>query len=207
MQDYLACVASIDENIGRILDYLDQKKLANNTAVLYTSDQGFYLGENGWFDKRFAYDVSMQTPLLLRWPGKIRPGAINNTLVQNIDYAPTILDIAGLPVPAWMDGVSLKPIVTGKQKQLFRQYLYYHYYEYGRDHTVIPHVAVRGNDYKLIYFYTVNEWELYDLKADPDEQHNLIREAKHQKAVGQLKVELNKLRDQYNDHEPAGELR
>ena len=207
MQDYLACVASIDENVGRILDYLDQKKLTDNTAVMYTSDQGFYLGENGWFDKRFAYDVSMQTPLLMRWPAQIKAGTVNNSLVQNIDYAPTILDIAGLPVPASMDGVSLKSLVTGKQKQLSRQYLYYHYYEFGRDHTVIPHVAVRGYDYKLIYFYSVNEWELYDLKADPNEQKNLINSAKHQKTVAQLKSELNKLRDQYNDHEPAGELK
>ncbi|HEU5289634.1 MAG TPA: sulfatase [Cyclobacteriaceae bacterium] len=207
MQDYLACVASIDENVGRILNYLDQKKLTNNTAVMYTSDQGFYLGENGWFDKRFAYDVSMQTPLLMRWPGQIKAGSVNNTLAQNIDYAPTILDIAGLPVPTWMDGLSLKSLVTGKQKQLSRQYLYYHYYEFGRDHTVIPHVAVRGYDYKLIYFYTVNEWELYDLKADPNEQKNLIQSPKHQKIVEQLKNELNKLRDHYNDHEAAGELK
>src|SRR5688572_21835282 len=139
MQDYLACVASIDENIGRVLDYLDQKKLTNSTAVIYTSDQGFYLGENGWFDKRFAYDVSMQTPLLMRLPGQIKAGTVSNALVQNIDYTPTILDIAGLGVPEWMDGLSLKSLVTGKQKQLTRNYLYYHYYEFGRDHTVIPH--------------------------------------------------------------------
>ena len=207
MQDYLATVASIDENVGRVLDYLDQKKLTDNTAVVYTSDQGFYLGENGWFDKRFAYDVSMQTPLLMRWPGKIKSNTESNALVQNIDYAPTLLDIAGLPVPAWMDGMSLKGIASGKQKQLPRAYLYYHYYEFGRDHTVIPHLAVRGDDYKLIYFYTVNEWELYDLKADPNEQNNLIGSPKHQKTVAQLKNELNKLRDQYNDHEPAGELK
>ncbi|MFZ2907155.1 MAG: sulfatase [Cyclobacteriaceae bacterium] len=207
LQDYLACVASIDENIGRILDYLDQQNLTNQTAVIYTSDQGFYMGENGWFDKRFAYDVSMQTPLLMRWPGKIKPGSVSNTMVQNIDYAPTLLDIAGQPVPSWMDGLSLKSVITGKQKQLPRKYLYYHYYEYGRDHTVIPHLAVRGYDFKLIYFYTVNEWELYDLKADPQEQKNLIQSAGHQKIVVQMKNELMKLRDQYDDHEVAGELK
>jgi arylsulfatase A-like enzyme len=207
MQDYLACVASIDENIGRILDYLDQKKLTNSTAVMYTSDQGFYLGENGWFDKRFAYDVSMQTPLLMRWPGQIQAGTVSNALVQNIDYAPTILGIAEVPIPTWMDGISLRSLATGKIKQLPRKYLYYHYYEFGRDHSVIPHVAVRGAEYKLIYFYTVNEWELYDLKADPQEQKNLIKSAKHQKTVAQLKNELIKLRDQYDDHEVAGELK
>ncbi|MBK8143449.1 MAG: sulfatase [Chitinophagaceae bacterium] len=206
IQDFLACVASVDENVGRILDYLDQKNLTKSTAVLYTSDQGFFLGENGWFDKRFAYDVSMQTPLLMRWPGQIKPGSVTNSMVQNIDYAPTILDIAGVPVPGWMQGLSLKQLVTNKKKTLNRNYLYYHYYEFVRDHTVIPHLAVRGTRYKLIYFYTVNEWELYDLETDPQEQKNLIRNPAYQKTVQQMKAELLKLRDQYDDHEKAGEL-
>lgn len=206
MQDFMACVKSVDENIGRILDYLDHQKLTGNTAVMYTSDQGFFLGENGWFDKRFAYDVSMQTPLLMRWPGHIKPGTVTNTLVQNIDYAPTILDIAGVQIPGWMQGLSLEPVVTNKQKKLNRDYLYYHYYEFVRDHTVIPHLAVRGSRYKLIYFYTVNEWELYDLKTDPQEQKNLIKSPLHQKTLSQMKNELLKLRNQYDDHEKAGEL-
>jgi arylsulfatase A-like enzyme len=189
MQDYLSCVASIDENVGRILDYLDQQKLSDNTAVIYTSDQGFYLGENGWFDKRFAYDVSMQTPLLIKWPGKIKAGSVSNIMTQNIDNAPTILDIAGLPVPDWMHGLSLSPILTGKQKELNRKYLYYHYYEFVRDHTVIPHLAVRGERYKLIYFYTVNEWELYDLKNDAGEQRNLILNPSYTKTIADLKRE------------------
>lgn len=206
MQDFLACVASVDENIGRILDYIDNEKLASNTAVMYTSDQGFFLGENGWFDKRFAYDVSMQVPLLMRWPGQIKAGTTINTMVQNIDYAPTILDIAGEKAPGWMQGVSLKPLVTGKQKTLNRNNLYYHYYEYVRDHTVIPHLAVRGTRYKLIYFYTVNEWELYDLKNDPKEQQNLVNSPAYQKIRQQMRNELLKLRDKYDDHEKAGEL-
>jgi arylsulfatase A-like enzyme len=206
MQDYLACVASIDESIGKVLDYLDKNKLANNTVVIYTSDQGFYLGENGWFDKRFAYDVSMQTPLLVRWPGHIPPNSVCNTLVQNIDFAPTILDIAGAKIPGWMQGISLLPLLTKKQKDLPRKYLYYHYYEFGKDHTVIPHLAIRGDKYKLIYFYTVNEWELYDLVKDPAEQHNLIQSPQQQANIKQLKIELKKLRDLYDDHEPAGEL-
>ncbi len=206
MQDYLACIASIDENVGRILDYLDQEKLADNTAVMYTSDQGFYMGENGWFDKRFAYDVSMQTPMLMKWPGKIKAGSVSTELIQNIDNAPTILDIAGVSVPDWMQGLSLKPILTGKQKELNRKYLYYHYYEFVKDHTVIPHLAVRGEQYKLIYFYTVNEWELYDLKADPNEQKNLISNKAYAKTVADLKKELINLRNVYDDHEPAGEL-
>ncbi|MBL7741408.1 MAG: sulfatase [Chitinophagaceae bacterium] len=207
MQDYLACIASIDESVGRILDYLDKNEISDKTVVIYTSDQGFYLGENGWFDKRFAYDVSMQTPLLVRWPGEISAGTENKNLVQNIDFAPTLLDIAGAKVPEWMQGVSLKPILSGQQRNLSRKYLYYHYYEFGKDHTVIPHVAIRSDRYKLIYFYTVNEWELYDLLYDPAEQKNLIRSSNHQATVNQLKTELNKLRDQYDDHEAAGELK
>jgi arylsulfatase A-like enzyme len=206
MQDYLACIASIDESIGRLLDYLDDNSLTNNTAVIYTSDQGFYLGENGWFDKRFAYDVSMQTPLLIRWPGQVKPNSVSNTMVQNIDYAPTILDIAGAKIPESMQGKSLKPLITGKQKDIGRKYLYYHYYEFVRDHTVIPHIAVRSDTHKLIYFYTVNEWQLYDLVKDPGEQKNLVASPSHQKILQQLKQEMMNQRNLYDDHEPAGEL-
>lgn len=207
MQDYLACVASVDENVGKILKYLDDNNLSKNTLLIYTSDQGFYLGENGWFDKRFMYDVSMQTPLMMRWPGQIKPKTVSNAMVQNIDFAPTILDAASVKVPGWIQGLSLVPLVTGKTKSISRSELYYHYYEYSNDHTVIPHVGVRGDRYKLIYFYTVNEWELYDLKSDPAEQHNLIHSSAHQKIISQLKNELIKLRDTYDDHEPAGVLK
>ncbi|WP_205508525.1 sulfatase family protein [Longitalea arenae] len=206
MQDYLACVASIDENVGRLLHYLDGSGLANNTAVMYTSDQGFYLGENGWFDKRFMYDVSMQTPLLMRWPHHIKPATTSNALVQNIDFAPTILNITGSPIPENMQGKSLVPLITGKKTDLKRPYLYYHYYEFPQDHTVLPHLGIRGERYKLIYFYTVKEWELYDLQTDPQEQKNLINSSQHQSLVNQLKKELQKLRDEYDDHEPAGDL-
>ena len=206
MQDYLACIASIDESVGRMLDYLDQHQLSSNTAVIYTSDQGFYLGENGWFDKRFAYDVSMQTPLLIKWPGHIAPGTVNNNMVQNIDFAPTILGITGTQVPDWMQGINLSQLLTGKTKTLDRKYLYYHYYEFGKDHTVLPHLAIRGENYKLIYFYTVQEWELYDLKKDPGEQTNLASSPAYKKIRAQLLQELIHLRDQYDDHEPAGDL-
>ncbi|HKO82802.1 MAG TPA: sulfatase [Chitinophagaceae bacterium] len=206
MQDYLACIASVDESIGRILDYLDQKKLTATTAVLYTSDQGFYLGENGWFDKRFAYDVSMQTPLLIRWPGHTKPNSVSNAMIQNIDFAPTILSITGSKVPGWMQGVNFQSILEGKQKSLARKYLYYHYYEFAKDHTVIPHLAIRSEEYKLIYFYTVNEWELYDLLKDPSEQKNIIHSPAYQTTVEVLKKELINLRRLYDDPEPAGEL-
>jgi arylsulfatase A-like enzyme len=206
MQDYLACVAAIDANVGRVLAYLDKNGLTANTAVLYTSDQGFYLGENGWFDKRFMYDVSMQTPLLIRWPGQIKPNTVTNSMVQNIDFAPTLLDIAGAAIPSWMQGISIKRLATGQQKALPRKSLYYHYYEFGRDHTVIPHLGIRGERYKLIYFYTANEWEFYDLQSDPKELKNLIHSNAHQKTITSMKEELRKLRDLYDDHEPAGEL-
>ena len=206
MQDYLACVASVDENVGRVLKYLDDNDLAKNTLLIYTSDQGFYLGENGWFDKRFMYDVSMQTPLLMRWPGHITPKTVTDAMSQNIDFAPTILDAAGIKIPVWMQGLSLIPIVTGKKKSLDRPYLYYHYYEYSSDHTVIPHLGVRGERYKLIYFYTVNEWELYDLRADPMEQHNIVHSPAFKKIFLQMKDEIIRLRDLYDDHEPAGDL-
>jgi arylsulfatase A-like enzyme len=206
MQDYLACVTSVDENVGRVLDYMDKNKLTNNTLVIYTGDQGMYLGENGWFDKRWMYDVSMQAPMLMRWPGKIKPGSVNTNMTQTIDYAPTMLDAAGIKVPGFMQGVSLVPSMSGKQKIISRHNLYYHFYEYGVDHTVLQHLGVRGERYKLIYFYTVNEWELYDLKIDPQEQKNLIKSVGHQKIVAQMKNELLKLRNKYDDHEAAGEL-
>lgn len=206
LQDYLSCVAAVDENVGRLLDYLDNNKLTDNTVVIYTSDQGMYLGENGWFDKRWMYDVSMQSPLMIRWPGKIKPASVNSTLVQNIDYAPTFLDIAGIKTPLWMQGVSIKSLLTGKQTSSSRKNLYYHYYEYPIDHYVVPHIGVRGERYKLIYFYTINEWELYDLKKDPQEQKNLINSSAHQNILIRMKDELIKLRNQYDDHETAGEL-
>jgi arylsulfatase A-like enzyme len=206
MQDYLACVASIDENIGRLLQYLDSTGLTMNTAVVYTSDQGFYLGENGWFDKRFMYEVSMNTPLLMRWPRHIAANTIIPVMAQNIDFAPTILNITQTPIPGWMQGKSLLPVVSGRQKTLNRPYLYYHYYEFSKDHTVLPHLGIRGERYKLIYFYTVNEWELYDLQTDQKELNNLSYSPKHQAILAQLKKELIKQRAIYDDHEPAGEL-
>lgn len=206
MQDYMATVASVDENVGRLLDYLDKNDLTKNTLVIYTSDQGMYLGENGWFDKRWMYDVSMQSPLLMRWPGKIKAGTVNTNMVQTIDYAPTILDVAGIKVPDFMQGLSLVPTITGKQKIIPRHNLYYHFYEYYADHTVLQHLGVRGERYKLIYFYPVNEWELYDLETDPQEQKNLINSAAHQKIFEQMKLELLNLRNKYDDHEKAGIL-
>jgi arylsulfatase A-like enzyme len=206
MQDYLACVASVDENVGKVLNYMDKNGLTRNTLVIYTGDQGMYLGENGWFDKRWMYDVSMQAPLLMRWPGHIQAGSIINDMTQTIDYAPTILDAAALKIPDFMQGISLLPLVTGKEKSIPRHNLYYHFYEDKADHTVQKHLGVRGERYKLIYFYTINEWELYDLKTDPQEQKNLIRSLAHKKILVQMKETLMQMREKYDDHEVAGEL-
>ncbi|NCI48763.1 sulfatase [Sediminibacterium roseum] len=207
MQDYLACVASVDENVGRVLDYLDASGLARNTLVIYTSDQGFYLGQNGWFDKRWMYDVSMRSPLLARWPGHIKPGTKTNTMVQNIDYAPTFLDVAGVKIPAAMQGLSLKGVLQDPAQTLPRNSLYYHFYEYKADHTVLQHVGVRTDRYKLLYFYTVNEWQLFDLQKDKAELNNLVGDRSYQKIFADMKKELLRLRDVYDDHEAAGELR
>lgn len=206
MQDILACVASVDENIGRLLDYLDKTGLAGNTVVVYTSDQGFYMGQNGWFDKRFMYDQSMQIPLLARWPGKTKPGTTTDALVQNIDFAPTMLDLAGLPVPAWMQGLSLKPVLLNGKAKLPRTDLYYRFYEYYADHTVLPHLGVRTREHKLIYFYTVDEWEFYDLKNDPQELINRYGQKAYEKTVAEMKEKLRAAKMRYDDTEPAGKL-
>ena len=206
MRDYMACVASVDENVGRLLDYLDEHQLTQNTLVVYTSDQGFYLGENGWFDKRWMYDVSMQSPLLMRWPGHLKAGSRTSELVQNIDFAPTFLDIAGVKPPDWMQGISLKNLMEGKEKKLSRKELYYHYYEFPADHSVVPHLGIRTEQFKLIYFYTLDQWELYDLQKDPSEQVNLYAHPSYQKTVSALRTRLIALRKQYQDQEPAGSL-
>ncbi|HLF44934.1 MAG TPA: sulfatase [Chitinophagaceae bacterium] len=206
MQDYLATVASVDENVGRVLNYLDETGLSENTIVVYTSDQGFYLGENGWFDKRFMYDVSMHTPLIIRWNEKIKPGTVNYSLVQNIDFAPTILDLAGVSVPEWMQGVSLKKLLSGKLGKLPRKELYYRYYEYPVDHAVLPHLGIREKRYKLIYFYTVKEWEFYDLQKDREEKNNLINQSSYRTEINRMKKRLAVIKNKYKDAEAAGEL-
>ena len=207
MQDYLACVASVDENVGKVLDYLDKSDLTKNTLVIYTSDQGFFLGQNGWFDKRWMYDVSMRSPFMARWPGHIAPRTVSNTMIQNIDYAPTFLDIAKIPVPSFMQGLSIKTVLENPAKTLPRKSLYYHFYEFNGAHTVLQHVGVRTDKYKLLYFYTVNEWQLYDLTKDPAELTNLVNKKSYQFVLGDMKKELIRVRGVYDDNIPAGELK
>jgi arylsulfatase A-like enzyme len=198
MQDYMACVAGIDENVGRMLKYLADKGLAKNTIVMYSSDQGFYLGEHGWYDKRFMYEESYGTPLLVRWPGVIEPGSRNDDLVQNIDFAETFLDLAGAPIPDDMQGRSLVPLLQGQTPKDWRTSLYYHYYE-GGGHGVQRHEGVSEKRYKLIRFYNGNKeyFELYDLKNDPKEMKSKYDNPEYKQIAERLHGELAKLRKQY----------
>ncbi len=197
MKDYLRCVASVDDNLGRVLDYLDETGLAKNTVVIYSSDQGFYLGDHGWFDKRFMYEESLKMPLLVRWPGVIEPGSRNDDLVSNLDFAETFLDIAGVAIPADMQGRSLVPLFRGQTPSDWRDSFYYHYYEYPGAHMVRRHYGVRTDRYKLMKFYNLDEWELYDLEKDPREMTNVYGKADYENITKQLKAELDTLRQQY----------
>ena len=200
MQDYLACVSSVDDNIGRVLSYLDEKDLSDNTIIVYTSDQGFYLGEHGWFDKRFIYNESFKTPLLIRWPNQIKPGITNEEMVQNLDFAQTFLDAAQIEAPEDMQGESLMPLLTSNTSAWTRDAVYYHYYEYPAVHQVKRHYGIVTIDYKLAHFYyDVDEWELYDRKKDPQEMNNVYDDPAYAEVVKELKVKLDELRVQYKD--------
>jgi len=200
MQDYLGSVAAVDDNVGRLLDYLDESGLAENTLVLYTSDQGFYLGEHGWFDKRFIYEESFKTPLLARWPGVIEPGSVNDQMVQNLDFAETILDVAGIDVPSDMQGKSFVPLLRGEDDDWDRDAVYYHYYEYPAVHMVKRHYGIVTREFKLIHFYyDVDEWELYDRLKDPMEMKSVYNDPAYADTVKDLKARLAELRVKYKD--------
>ena len=198
VKDYLRCIDSVDENIGRLLDYLDEEGLADNTVVIYSSDQGWYLGEHGWYDKRWMYEESFRTPLIVRWPGVTKAGSKNADLVQNLDYAQTFLDICGVKKsPKDMQGASIVPLLKGNKPKDWRKSLYYQYYEYPGGHSVRRHYGVRTDRYKLIHFYMLDGWELYDLKEDPNELHSLYGEKGYEKITSDLKKELTRLRELY----------
>jgi arylsulfatase A-like enzyme len=200
IKDYLRCIASIDENVGRVLDVLDELNLSENTLVVYTSDQGFYLGEHGWFDKRFMYKESFRMPLLMRFPPMMDGGMINTQLVQNLDFAPTFLDMAGAAIPGDMQGLSLLPLFKEENTADLRSSLYYHYYEYPGAHAVKRHYGIRTDTYKLIHFYNdIDAWELYDLKNDPNEINNLIDNPAYGEMIQSLKKELEELQILYKD--------
>lgn len=196
VKDYLRCVASVDDNIGRVLDYLEKSGLDENTIVIYSSDQGFYLGEHGWYDKRWMYEESLRMPFVMSWPAGIKPGTKINALAQNIDFAPTFLDAGGVKVPDDMQGVSLLPLLKGTKPANWRDAIYYHYYEEG-EHNVARHEGVRNDRYKLIHFYDTDEWELLDLKKDPQELRSFYNDPAYSENVKKMKAKLIELKTQY----------
>lgn len=209
MRDYLRVIHSVDRNVGRVLDYLEANGLMDNTLIVYTSDQGFYMGEHGWFDKRFMYEESFRTPLIMALPGgKV---GTSDVMIQNIDYAPTFLEAAGVKVPQDIQGESVLSELqatnannakqqSAKAKRLSKRNLYYHYYEYPDEHRVNRHFGIRTPRYSLMRFYgDVNQWELYDLKRDPENMHNLYDDPKQKSLIKKLKKELSKLQEQYDD--------
>lgn len=200
MQDYLGTIQAVDENVGRLLDYLEANNLMENTIIVYTSDQGFYLGEHGWFDKRFAYDESFKTPLLVSWPGKVAPGSQSTEMVQNLDFAQTFLEVAGVEAPGDMQGESLVPLLTGESEKWNRDAVYYHYYEYPAEHMVNRHYALVSEDYKLIHFYySLDYWELYDRKKDPQEMNNVYDDPAYAEIKQELHTQLDEMRKKYKD--------
>jgi arylsulfatase A-like enzyme len=195
MEDYLACIVSVDENVGRVLDYLDNNKLAKNTIVVYTSDQGFYLGEHGWFDKRWMYEESFKSPLLIRYPKKIKRGRVDDKFVMNLDFAPTFLDYAGIEVPKEIQGRSLRSIFEEKDEP-WRQSMYYHYYAFPAWHDVPKHDGIRNKQFKLIHYYEIGVWELFDLENDPHELRNVYDDDEYSRVRNDLEIKYYDIREE-----------
>lgn len=201
MQDYLGTIKAVDENVGRVLDYLEENDLMENTIIVYTSDQGFYLGEHGWFDKRFVYDESFKTPLMIAWPGKVEPGSKSDEMVQNLDFAQTFLEAANIPAPSDMQGESLLPLLTGNEDEWTRDAVYYHYYEYPSVHMVKRHYAIVTKEYKLThYYFDTDEWELIDRINDPQELTNVYDDPAYAEIKAELHQKLEGLREKYGDN-------
>jgi arylsulfatase A-like enzyme len=201
MRDYLATVQSVDDNIGRLLAFLDTSGLARNTIVIYTSDQGFFLGDHGMYDKRFMYEESLRMPFLIRWPAAIKAGTRSDAIALNVDFAPTFLDAAGVRVPATMQGRSLLPVLRGRTPADWRSSMYYRYYHDPGDHNTRAHYGVRTATHKLIYFWKKDQWELFDLVRDPNELHNLYGQPGQEKLTQSLKAELQRLKAQMKDED------
>ncbi len=200
IKDYLACVKSVDDNVGRVLDYLKTNGLEENTLVIYTGDQGFYLGDHGLYDKRFMYETSMRMPFIMRYPEKIKPGTNNQNLISNVDFAPTILDLADIAIPKEVQGKSFRKLAQGYEINWDNK-VYYHYYEWPLWHHVQPHYGMRTQRYKIIHFYhDIDVWELYDMKNDPDELNNLINDKSLLGTITKLKNELNQLMIEVGDN-------
>ena len=212
IKDYLRCVAGVDDGLGEMLKFLDSEGLAEDTILIYTSDQGFFLGEHGWYDKRFMYEESLRMPFVVRYPRGIKPGSVNTDIVINNDFAPTFLDYAGLPPQEGMQGTSFRPLLEGKKPSGWRDSMYYRYWMHKTDHNVYAHYGLRTAEYKLIYYYadalgqmgTVDqrhkpEWELFDLRKDPMEMMNRYRDPAYAGTVKELTKELHRLQASYGD--------
>ena len=198
-KNYLRSVKGVDESVETIQDTLAELDLDDNTIVIYSSDQGFYIGDHGWYDKRWMYEESLKMPLIVKWPGVTKPGSKTTKMVQNLDYAETFLDIARATIPDDMQGLSLVPLLKGENPMDWRRSIYYHYYEYPSVHMVPRHNGIRTNRYKLLHFYQFDEWEFYDLKSDPDEYNNLYNNPEYQSLVKRMKNQLNQLEKKYED--------
>jgi len=201
MKDYLRCVKAVDDSVGRMLDYLKSEGIENNTVVIYSADQSFFNGEHGWFDKRWIYEESLAMPLIMRWPGVVKPVSRVRQMVQNIDYAPTFMEMAGLSAPASVQGRSLLPLIRGESPADWRRSIYYHYYDPG--HGVQQHHGIRTERYTLAHFYPVNEWELFDLEKDPLQLRSVFADSAFAATVVELKAELARLRALYRDTDDA----
>jgi arylsulfatase A-like enzyme len=206
LRNYLACIKGVDESVARLVVTLKDLQLQENTIVIYSSDQGFYLGERGWYDKRWMYENSLEMPLIIKWPGVTPPASVNRDLVQNIDYAPTFLDVAGVTIPADMQGVSLLPLLKGNCPDKWRDAIYYHYFEYPGVHMIARHRGVRTDRFKLIHFYQFGEWEFYDLEADPLEMRNQFTNPVYSRQVAELRLRLDHLKTHYADESDISEM-
>jgi len=205
IKNYLRAVASVDDSVGQLLDYLEESGLAKNTIVIYSSDQGFYLGDHGWYDKRFMYEPSLRTPYIVKWPGVIKPGSEATQLVQNLDFAQTFLEMAGVEQPKDMQGRSLVPLMRGEAPGDWRDAIYYHYYDFPAVHSVRPHFGVRTERHKLIRYYTTDEWELFDLANDPREMRSVHDDPAYADVRRTLEEKLKTLQKQYADTDPTAE--
>lgn len=198
-KNYLRSVKGVDESVERVVNTLDELGLDDNTIVIYSSDQGFYIGDHGWYDKRWMYEESLKMPFIVKWPGVANPGSRTTKMVQNLDYASTFLDIAGAPIPDDMQGLSLVPLLKGENPSDWRKSIYYHYYEYPSVHMVPRHNGIRTNRFKLMHFYQFDEWEFYDLRSDPDEYNNLYGNPDYKNMINRMKRELAGLVEKYDD--------
>jgi len=197
MQDYLGCVSAVDDNVGRLLGWLDKQGLTEDTIVVYCSDQSYFIGEHGWMEKRWMYEESLRMPFVLRWPGKVKAGSRIEAMVQNIDFAPTFLDAAGETIPAEMQGRSFLGLLQGRPADDWRDAIYYHYYHHGA-HNVPRHDGVRTGRYKLIHYYTDDVYELFDLRKDPHELNSVADAPEYADVARDLRARLAKMRKDYD---------